>query len=174
MLCDSVLEHANIIIIILAFASAGVSTIAEPTDLCADHLTRPDGVTNVPWRRGKCLAWDVTCPDTFASSHLATTSVKAGSAAATAEVNKKNKYSDLRQSIDFVPVALETSGVWGPEGCALIRELGRRIGIAQHDTRSTMFLLQRISIAVQRGNAECILVSLRPSEDECLELGSDS
>ena len=151
-----------------------MSTIAEPTDLCADHLKRPDGVTNVPWRRGKCLAWDFTCPDTFASSHLATTSVKAGSAAATAEVNKKNKYSDLRQSIDFVPVALETSGVWGPEGRALIRELGRRIGIAQHDTRSTMFLLQRISIAVQRGNAECILVSLRPSEDECLELGSDS
>ena len=104
---------------------------------------------------------------------MASTSVQAGSAAATAEVNKRTKYSDLRQSIEFVPIALETSGVWGREGRALIRELGRRIAIAQHDTRSTMFLLQRISIAVQRGNAECILASLRPSEDECLELVSD-
>ena len=26
---------------------------------------RPDGLTLVPWKEGKCLAWDVTVADTF-------------------------------------------------------------------------------------------------------------
>jgi len=36
---------------------------------------RPDGTTLfslLPWARGKPMAWDVTVPDTFAESHMAT------------------------------------------------------------------------------------------------------
>ena len=29
----------------------------------------PDGVTIVPWERGKVLVWDFTCPDTFRNAH---------------------------------------------------------------------------------------------------------
>jgi hypothetical protein len=52
---------------------------------------------------------------------------KAGSAAATAEVNKTQKYDDIISGVDFVPVAIETSGVWGKQGFDLVNEIGRRI-----------------------------------------------
>jgi len=36
-------------------------------------IITPDGVTLIPWSRGRCLTWDVTVPDTFAASHLPVT-----------------------------------------------------------------------------------------------------
>ena len=111
----------------------------------------------VPWSRGRCLAWDATCPDTFAVSHVQASSTRAGSAAAAAEVQKSQKYADITTGVDFVPVAIETSGTWGEQAIDLVKEIGRRIAEATHEPRSTAFLRQRLSIAVQRGNAFCIL-----------------
>jgi hypothetical protein len=41
----------------------------------------PDGVTLIPWARGKPMAWDVTIPDTFAESHLHEIAITPGAAA---------------------------------------------------------------------------------------------
>jgi len=35
----------------------------------------------------------------------------------------------------------------------LVQEIGRRITLVTEDTRETVFLFQRLSIALQRGNA---------------------
>jgi len=53
------------------------------------HVTwvRSDGVTQVPWSRGHCLAWDATCPDTCSVSRTGQ-QTRADSAAATAEAMK--------------------------------------------------------------------------------------
>ena len=40
-------------------------------------------------------------------------------------------------------------------------ELGRRIAAAKNDPRSTYFLRQRLSIAIQRGNAASVLGTMR-------------
>jgi len=45
---------------------------------------------------------------------------------------------------------------------SLVKELGRRMAEINKEPRSTMFLRQRLSVAVQRGNAACILGTLRP------------
>jgi hypothetical protein len=71
-------------------------------------------------------------------------------------VKKQLKYQDLNAGVDFVPFAIETSGVWGEQAMELVTEIGRRIAEVNHDPRSTSFLRQRISVAVQRGNAVCI------------------
>ena len=60
-----------------------------------------------------------------------------------------------------VSVAIESrrpeSGAHRPHGPNLISEIGRRIADVTHEPRSTVFLRQRISVAVQRGvNAACI------------------
>ena len=148
-----------------AFASSGTQATREPHGLCTRIGKRPDGVTQLPWRRGRCLAWDATCPDTFALSHVTACSNEAGSAAATAEMKKIQKYSDIIPSVDFVPVAIETSGVWGRQALDLINEIGRRIAAVTHEPRSTAFLRQRISVAVQRGNAYCVLGTLQSSRN---------
>ena len=102
------------------------------------------------------MAWDATCPNTFAQSYVQASSMQSGSAAAGAELKKQQKYNDISAGIDFVPVAVETSGVWGEQAMVFVSEIGRRIAEATHDPRSTSFLRQRISVAVQRGNAACI------------------
>ena len=54
-------------------------------------------------------------------------------------------------------VAIETSGTWGEQAIDLVKEIGRRFAEATHEPRSTAFLRQRLSFAVQRCNAFCIL-----------------
>ena len=70
-----------------------------------------------------------------------------GIVAAAAESRKKTEYSNPHV---FTPVAIETSGVFGP---AFIKELGRRLGQVTGDERSHQHLVQRLSIALLRGNA---------------------
>ena len=136
-----------------ALARARVASCKEPSGLIPGSNLRPDGATLIPWSRGKCLAWDATCPDTVAQSHISATCITAGAAAAHAGTLKQQKYAALDPTHTFVPVAVETFGPWNAEGLSFISELGRRITLATGDPRETTFLFQRLSIAVQSGNA---------------------
>ena len=107
----------------------------------------------IPWAQGRCVTWDVTSPDTLAASHLAESAVRAGPAAAKAEVAKTAKYAEIAVTHAFVPLAFETLGAWGVQCQKFVSELGWRIAIITGDTRETSYLRQRLSIAVQRGNA---------------------
>jgi len=85
---------------------------------------------------------------------------EAGSAAANAEIRKCRKYQYIICGVDFVPVAIETSGAWGKQAISLIKEIGRRVAAITYGNRATSFLRQRLSIGVQRGNATCVLGTL--------------
>ena len=148
-------------VICRAFIKSGTLATREPQSLCTGSGKRPDGVTQVPWSRGRCLAWDATCPNTFAESHALINSNRAGSAAAAAEAAKSQKYADITAGVDFTPVAIETSGTWGEQAIELVKEIGRRIALTTHEPRSTVFLRQRLSVAVQRGNAFCVMGTFR-------------
>jgi len=73
------------------------------------------------------MLWDFTCPDTLAPSHLIKTSVQAGAAASEAEVRKTTKYFNFIHSHIFIPIAMETLGVWGPGDIEFVNALGRRL-----------------------------------------------
>ena len=91
-------------------------------------------------------------PDTVASSHINRTFQFASSAAKQAAV--KNKLNvQLLHSHDFVAVAVETFGSWSVEGLAFVNELGKRCSAVSGDDREALFLRQRLSVALQRGNA---------------------
>ena len=102
--------------------------------------------------------WDATCPDTLAPSNLASATSDAGAVAAAAEERKKRKYAHLDQCHMFVPVAIETTSVFGPETLAFLRELGRCL---QQVSADEGYLIQRLSVAVQRGNSAAVLGSAR-------------
>ena len=113
---------------------------------------------------GKGKSWS-TCPDTLALSHLSTAAMSSGAVAMQAEQAKRSKYAHLDASHHFVPVAVETSGVLGPEAHHFLKDFGRRLREAAGEQRSFQFLLQRVSVAVQRGNATAVLGSMKGSTD---------
>ena len=52
-------------------------------------------------------------------------------------------------------LGIETYGAYGPRGIKLVKQIGKKIQ-ATGEKLSTFYLFQRISIAIQRGNAQCI------------------
>jgi hypothetical protein len=138
-----------------AITRAGVPATKEPNGLYRADGKRPDGLTLVPWREGRSVAWDVTVADTVADSYLAITSVTAGAAAQAAAERKNAKYTEAGNHHIFIPIAIETFGPFCAEGQSFIREVGRRTTAITSDPRETAFLFQRLSLAVQRYNAIC-------------------
>ena len=147
-------------IIHLAMRTAKVPATLEPAGLSRSYGKRPDGCTLAPWARGQLLAWDFTLPDTLASSYIRHATAGAGHVAAAAEEKKKTKYSCLPAGYFFLPVAIETFGSFGPGANQLVEDLSRRSRRITGDPRSQSHLLQRLSLAVQRGNSACILGGL--------------
>ncbi|XP_055348003.1 uncharacterized protein LOC129595114 [Paramacrobiotus metropolitanus] len=148
-----------------AFASATIETELEPLGISPTNGLRPDGVTLVPWERGKMWTWDVTCVCTMALSHIAATSTQAGAAAAQAERKKTAKYQNIAQDYLFRAVGVETVGPLGPEASRLISELGKMIWQETGEIRATEYLRQRFSIEIQRGNAASVLGTAPASAD---------
>ena len=110
-----------------------------------------------PWSGGKSVCWDFTCRDTLCQSHVAGTSKEAGKAAKEAETSKLNLYQELSLNYTVIPVATETMGSWGPMGLKFVKEIGTRIQDQTGEPRSTHYLFQVISMAIQRGNVSSIL-----------------
>ena len=67
-------------VIYRALNKAGVPSIKEPSDLLRSDGKRPDGLSQIPFGAGRCVAWDVTVTDTFAASNLNFSSAAAGGA----------------------------------------------------------------------------------------------
>lgn len=139
-----------------AMGSAQVSAVLEPPGLCRSDGKRPDGLSLFPWSQGKCLVWDFTCRDTLAPSNVPLTSQEAGKAAVKAQTDKMSHYQELSLNYIIQPVAVETLGSWGPDSLSFVRQIGQRIADNIGDKRSTSYLLQAISMAIQRGNVTSI------------------
>ena len=77
---------------------------------------------------------------------------------------KISKYCGLAGTHLFFPVAIETAGTWNQLAVALVQEIDRRITMVTEDTTETAFLFQRLSIALQRGNAVSFLSTFTSTE----------
>jgi hypothetical protein len=102
------------------------------------------------------MVWDFTCPDTLAVSHLNRAVAGPSTVANDAESRKATKYMSLSARYIFTPVAVESLGALGDEALAFFRDVGRRITAVTAEPRSFQFLMQRLSVAIQYGNAACI------------------
>ena len=136
---------------------AGFPAMKEPAGLLQSNGRRPDGCSLIPWQGGKCVAWDVTAPDTLARSHLSDTSQTAAAAAESASRKKVAKYSEISRTHFFVPIAVESLGPINSAGVDFLCTLGKLLSDKSGDPRETPFLFQRISIINQRMNAAAII-----------------
>ena len=140
-----------------ALVTAGVPAVLEPNGLCRGDGKRPDGMSLVPWKMGRPLVWDASCVDTLAASHLPTTSKSAGTAAAQQEALKRRKYSAIGNGYIFAAFGVETLGPWGPAAHKLYRDITKRLVDDSRDQKTGLYLGQRISVAIQRGNVASLL-----------------
>jgi hypothetical protein len=80
-----------------------------------------------------------------------------GSAAEMACKRKHSKYSSIISSnYVFKGLAFETLGPWCKEAIDFINVIGNRLIAESGDSKSKKFLFERISLAIQRGNAASI------------------
>ena len=101
-LMDSVVENlpgvvcnrhsALIDLIKRSLTTAEIPSRLELTSLFRSDGKRPDGLSLMPWKQGRCLVCDVTCPDTLAQSHLNRAWTGSGFVATDAESRKHIKY----------------------------------------------------------------------------------
>ena len=146
---------------------AGFPNIKEPPGLSRTDGRRPDGLTLIPWRRGRGLVWDATVIDTVAPSYLRLTSASAGAAAELASTRKNDKYGQLIATYHFVPLAFETMGPINNSGMDFIKDLGLLLTKTTGDPKETCYLLQRLSVCIQRFNAVAFRGSFQqPDMDE--------
>jgi len=118
---------------------------------------RPDGVTLIPWKDGRCSTRDVTVTDTMPKSYLPVTSQTSGAAAEVAVHRKTVKYAPLTQTYSFMAIAAKTMGVINSDGIEFLDDLGRRISQVTDDNHEKTFLYQRLSVMIQRYKAVAIL-----------------
>ena len=104
------------------------------------------------------MVWDVTV--IHASSHLNHAVTGPGAVASVSESNKRTKYEEISRAFHFIPIAVETLGALGSDAAAFFKDLGARIKTVTQERRAFDFLMQRVSVAIQRGNAACILGTL--------------
>ena len=138
-----------------SLSKAGFPSIKEPQGLLRSDGKRPDGLTLIPWRDGRCATWDVTVTDTVAASYLNATSHTAGSAAEAAASRKEVKYAAISTNYLFFPLAFETFGPINQAGCDFLSMLGNRLSLVSDDPRESSFLFQRLSVSIQRFNSIC-------------------
>ena len=142
-----------------ALSFARIPSRLEPSGISRSDGKRPDGITLVPWERGKLLVWDVTCTDTFVTSFLASAASEAGAVAALVEERKKAKFQHLNTLHMFVPFAVETTGVFGPLTHAFLKDIGHKVFLATGERQSRYHLVQCVSVTIQRGNAASVMVT---------------
>ena len=147
-------------IICRALASASIPSVKEPVGLGSyidedgvEKGLRPDGLKLIPWSSGRCLAWDATVSDTLAPSYLALSIHSAGAVAEAAADRKRRKYSCISGTHHFISVAVESLGPICSEGASFLSEIAEKISRTTGEKREKSYLFQRISVAIQRGNA---------------------
>ena len=142
-----------------ALDQAKIPSMLEPPGLTRSSTDkkRPDGLTLTTWQNGKSLIWDFTCADTLCDSYVRKSSKEPCSAAESRENKKVEKYKELAENYHFIPVGAETYGSLGPQGSKFLKDIGRKIKEVTGEKLSTFFLMQSISMAIQRGNAQCVI-----------------
>ena len=99
------------------------------------------------------MLWNATCPDTFAQSHRSLAVHSAGRDCSQSWGPQESEVCRFAQLSYFSRVAIETTRVFGIHTLSFVKSLGKRLSWHFGDPKSTSFLIQRLSIAVQRGNA---------------------
>jgi hypothetical protein len=69
-----------------------------------------------------------------------------------------------------VPVGIETYGAYGPQGIKLVKKISKKIQDGTGEKLSTFYLFQSISVAIQKGNATCVMGCVKDQSSDLEDL----
>ena len=148
--------------------AAALSPILEMGHTIPNSQRRPGDITLPNWLRGRPAAIDVTVTSPLQNSTVTGAAIETGVAARRREQAKDDANVEACESTgsDFLPVAVETFGAWGPVALSTITAISRRWSDRHGEQRSkaTNWIFQKLSVALQRGNAT-MLLSRNPVTD---------
>ncbi|XP_065318826.1 uncharacterized protein LOC135926824 [Gordionus sp. m RMFG-2023] len=136
--CNTIIQHA--------LKSAQIPSTLEPQGLFRSDGKRPDGISQIPWRRGQLLVWDYSCIDPLAPSNHAINILDQK------EQLKTSKYTEIMNDHCFIPIISTTLGTFGKLALAFFKNLGSQISKLSEEPREGFFLRQRLSIAILKSN----------------------
>jgi len=90
---------------------------------------------------------------TLANSYVATATRGRGEVAELAAARKCQKYADIPSAYTFLPIAMETLGSMNDFAYHFFEDLRRKICEASSDSLEGSFIIQRLSVTIQRSNA---------------------
>ncbi|ESN93049.1 hypothetical protein HELRODRAFT_165206 [Helobdella robusta] len=129
-------------------------------------ISAHDG-TLIPWRAGRCLAWDVTVPGTLAERYVNLTSKECGLAASRTADEKMKKYGNALPSMEFLPICIEFLGPMDPNTLKFLKAICKMISVRSGDSRELFFATNHISCLLQRFLRVCVLENIQLNADMC-------
>ncbi|ESN96820.1 hypothetical protein HELRODRAFT_178615 [Helobdella robusta] len=151
----------------LRTALSSICNVQEPSGISAHDGRRPNGCTLIPWRAGRCLAWDVTVLGTLAERYVNLTSKECGLAAARAADEKMKKYGNALPSIEFLPICIKVLGPMDPNTLKFLKAICKMISVRSGDSRELFFATNHISCLLQWFQRVCVLENIQLNADMC-------
>ncbi|ESN90831.1 hypothetical protein HELRODRAFT_182540 [Helobdella robusta] len=149
----------------LRTALSSICNVQEPSGIAAHDGKRPDGCTLIPWRAGRCLAWDVTVPGTFAERYVQLTSKESGLAGTRASDEKIKKYDGALPSMEFLPICIEVLGPMDRNTSGFFNRICKNISIRSGDSREYFSAMNNIWCILQRFLRVCVLENVELNAD---------
>ncbi len=129
--------------------------------ICGDSQDRPGDIFHPDFTDGRPTYFDVSVTNTLQSGSIAIASIAAGSVGLEAEMRKDDKHAANVGGVGgvFVPLVVETLGVWTPSALKVLRRVAARTTVNSGlDTRvAARYLLQSLSCKLWAYNAKLLL-----------------
>ena len=141
--------------------AAAFSPILEIGHIIPGSQRRPGDITIPDWSGGLPAAIDVTVTSPLQQNTILGAATECGVAARLRQQAKDDAALGLCEAagVSFLPVAVETFGAWGDVARATIASVARRWADRRGEDRGRAknWIFQKLSVALQRGNASMLL-----------------
>jgi len=151
-----------------ALSKADIPTVEEPSGLLRIDGKRPDCITLIPWKDGRCVTWYVTVTDSIGYNGTVLPSSDISHVGCSSRSGGRQEDSQVCPTdtgIFVIPIAAETMGAVNSDGIEFLDDLGRCFTQVTNDNGEKAFLYQQLSVLIQRYNLVVILAHMTP-EDE--------